>query len=146
MIASITNDSSSTLQSLPDCSSTQDDVFTWTLESKRSFSFRFFYKFLMDGGLQSPLYPNFWKVDCPSKITLFYWLASENKISTLTNLTIKGCNIQNASKTCVLCHRNSKTVDHLMIHCAFSERIWSFFMHNINSQSCPHSMVEVWST
>lgn len=61
------------------------------------FSMRSFYLFLEDGGVLSPLYPLFWKVKCPSKITLFL----ANKILTLNNLAKKGCNTLCAKDTCV---------------------------------------------
>lgn len=57
---------------VPDCSSSDEDTCIWTLENKSSFSVRSFYKFLIDGGTQTPLYLNYWKVDWPNKITLFY--------------------------------------------------------------------------
>lgn len=81
-----------------------------------------------------------------AKLQFFCWLASENKILTLTNLAKKGCNIQNGTDTCVLCHKNSEIVDHLLLNCDFSKRIWSFFKHNLNFQSLLHSLTEVWTT
>ena len=100
----------------------------------------------MDGGLRSPLYPQFWKADCPSKVTLFCWLAREDKISTLSNLSKKGCNIQCATDTCVLCHKNSETAEHLLLNCEFSERIWHFFGQILDLQSHPQSLLEVWTS
>lgn len=69
----------------------------------------------------------------------------ENKL-TLTNLAKKGCNVQNATNTCVLCHKNSETVDCLLLHYEFSGRIWSFFKHILNFQSLPYSLTKVWTT
>lgn len=139
------------LQSILDCDNPQENVNIWTLEhnrsfSVRSFSVRSFYKFLVEGGTHSPLHSNFWKMECPSKMTLFCWLARENRILTLVNLTKKGCNLQNAIDTCVLCYKDSKIVDHLLISCEFLEHIWSFFKLNLNIQSLPPSLSEVWTT
>lgn len=77
---------SSLLGAIPDYSSDQEDFYTWTLEKCGSFSAKSFYKFLIDGGMRSPLYSQFWKTRCLSKISLFCWLAWEDKLLTLTNL------------------------------------------------------------
>lgn len=50
------------LSSVPNCSSIQDDVKTWTSESNRIFFVLSFYKFMVDGGIRSPLYHNFGKL------------------------------------------------------------------------------------
>lgn len=97
------------------------------LKETDSFFVYSFYEFFVDGGLRTPLYPSFGKVDCSSKITLFCWLAYENKILTLSNLAKKCCNFQYATDTCVICYQNSETADHLLIHCDFTIRIWFFF-------------------
>lgn len=134
------------LQSLPDCSSPLEDESAWTLEKNCSFSVRSFYNFLVDGGMRSPLSSSFWKVDCPSKVTLFCWLASDNKILTLSNLAKKRCNFHNATDTCVLCYNDSETVDHLLIHCNFASRIWAFYASYLNLQSFPISLEYFWSS
>ncbi|XP_039113778.1 uncharacterized protein LOC120249347 [Dioscorea cayenensis subsp. rotundata] len=134
----------SLIQSIPNCSSSEEDTNIWTLDRNHTFSVRSFYKFLVDGGLRTPLYPSFWKVECPSKVTLFCWLANDNKISTLSNLGKKGCNFQNATYTCVMCYKNSETVDHLLIHCDFASRIWAYYLNVLNSHSSPNSLDQVW--
>ncbi|XP_039140503.1 uncharacterized protein LOC120277716 [Dioscorea cayenensis subsp. rotundata] len=134
------------IQSIPECSSSQEDLYIWTLERNCSFSVRSFYKFLVDGGLRTPLYPSFWKVDCPSKVTLFCWLANDNKIPSMSNLAKIGCNFQKATNTCVLCYNNSETVDHLLIHCEFASRIWAFYVNNLHLLTAPISLDQVWIT
>lgn len=109
----------------------QDDVPILTLESNRTFSVKSFCQFLVDGGVRSLFYSHFWKVGCPSKITFLCWLAWDNKILTLTNLAKKDCSIQCAIDTFVLHHRCLESVDHLMLKCDFTDRIWHFFKHNL---------------
>lgn len=69
----------------------------------------------MDGEMHSALYPQFWKFECLSKISLFCWLASEDRILTLANLAKKGCNTQNATDTYVLCYKHMETANHLLL-------------------------------
>ncbi|XP_039141256.1 uncharacterized protein LOC120278572 [Dioscorea cayenensis subsp. rotundata] len=129
----------------PECSHNQDDILSWALEKSGNFSVKSFYKFLIDGGLRSPLYSNFWKIRCPSKVTLFCWLAGEEKILTLTNLFKKGFNFQNSTNTCVLCHNASENLQHLFLDCAFTNRIWAFFLQVLDSNSLPQSIPSLWS-
>lgn len=83
------NNFSPLIRAIPDCSRDQEDLFIWTLEKSGSFSIKSFYKFLIGGGIHYPLYSHFWKSKCPSKITLFCWLAREDKLLTLSNLSKK---------------------------------------------------------
>lgn len=99
----------------------------------------------MDGGIHNSLSPPFWGSECPSKITIFCWLACEEKILTLTNLAMRGCKIQNATDTCVLCHEGSKTADHLLLKCIFATCIWAFSRQTLNLHSQPVSLSEVWT-
>ncbi|XP_039120377.1 uncharacterized protein LOC120256778 [Dioscorea cayenensis subsp. rotundata] len=116
------------------------------LEKCGTFTVKSFYKFLIDGGTRSPLYPLFWKIRCPSKITLLSWLAGEDKILTLSNIFKKGCNFQHSTDTCVLCHNSSETLQHLFIDCEFSKRIWAFFYHSLDSSSLPQSIPYLWTS
>ncbi|XP_039138867.1 uncharacterized protein LOC120276209 [Dioscorea cayenensis subsp. rotundata] len=117
----------------------QDDSPNWVLEKNGKFTVKSFYKFLIDSGLYSPLYSHFWKTRSPSKITLFCWLAGEDKILTLTNLFKRRCNFQNTSDICVLCHNASEDLDHLFLNCTFSNRIWHFFFNSL-TQSSLHNL------
>lgn len=54
----------------------------------------------MDGEMHSALYPQFWKFECLSKISLFCWLASEDR---------------NATDTYVLCYKHLETANHLLL-------------------------------
>lgn len=88
---------------------------------------------------------DFW-VSCPSKISLFCCLASENKILTLVNIAKRDCNSQNATDTCVLCHKDLETVDHLFLPCEVSKRIWVFFEQTLNIHPHAHFLSEIWTT
>lgn len=79
-------------------------------------------------------------------INFFCWLARDNKNLTITNIVKKRCNIRCATDTCVLCHRNSKHMDHLLLNCNFSNRIWHFIKQNLGFYSQPRSISNVWTS
>jgi hypothetical protein len=64
----------------------------------------------------------FWKWDLPLKIKLFIWLAVENKILSWDNLQLKGWE---GPSSCHLCKKESETINHLMIHCIFTKKVWA---------------------
>lgn len=106
---------------IPNCSSNHEDLKIWNLENSKNLSVCSFYKYLIDGCLQSALYPQFWKTECPSKISFFCQLASEDRILNIVNIAKKDCNTQSATNTYVLCHKDSETADHLLLQCEVSE-------------------------
>lgn len=79
---------------LPDCSHDQEDFFTWTLDKSVIFTIKSYYNFLIDDRSRSPLQSQFWKIRCPSKISLSCWISQDDKILTLSNFFKKGCNIE----------------------------------------------------
>ncbi|KAJ0970594.1 hypothetical protein J5N97_018553 [Dioscorea zingiberensis] len=54
------------------------------------FSVKSLYEFLVDGGLRCPIQHDFWGIACPTKVKLFAWLAWDNKLLTLNNLSKRG--------------------------------------------------------
>lgn len=62
------------------------------------------------------------KGGCPKKINLFNWLAWDNKILTLVNLALLRCNLL-PTPTCVMCHVDIETIDHLLLHCPIASHI-----------------------
>lgn len=82
------------------------------LTGNDAFMVKSFYGFLNDGGLLCQVAQFFWRNLCPKKITIFNWLAWNNKILTLTNLETRRCN-RLPTATCVMCHSAIETADHL---------------------------------
>jgi hypothetical protein len=70
-----------------------------------------------------------WKI--PLKIKLFNWLANENKIPTWDNLLRKGWMGPNI---CQLCNRDAESVQHLFIHCHFTQ-VWDKIAIDLNTTS-----------
>jgi hypothetical protein len=52
----------------------------------------------------------------------FIWLAVANKILTWDNLQLKGWE---GPSCCHLCKKESETVNHLLIHCIFTKKVWN---------------------
>ncbi|CAN1229732.1 hypothetical protein LINPERPRIM_LOCUS3181 [Linum perenne] len=65
-----------------------------------------------------------WIHHVPSKIQCFLWMAFHGKIETIDNLQRRGFQLPNR---CVLCCSDVETIDHLLIHCSFSTKVWKMF-------------------
>lgn len=120
-----------------------NDEKRWKLTANGKFSVKTFYNFLNDGGMRCPGSPIILKGDCPKKINLFNWLAWDNKILTLENLALRRCNFFH-STTCVMCHANVETADHLLIHCPMALHIWNYFGHLYEARRIPMSLKDLW--
>lgn len=57
---------------------------------------------------------------------MFDWFARDNKILTLGNLALRRCNLLH-SITCVMCHADVESADHLLIYCPVASSIWNYF-------------------
>lgn len=90
-----------------------EDKKSWRLTSNNAFTVKSFYHFLNDGGLRCRWSPIILKGSCPRKINLFNWLAWDNKILSLENLALRGCNLFQTS-TCVMCHAGEELTNHLL--------------------------------
>ncbi|XP_026428290.1 uncharacterized protein LOC113324181 [Papaver somniferum] len=66
----------------------------------------------------------------PPKIQFFMWTAAQNLITTTVNLIRRGCQLQNIM--CSLCNAHPETVDHLLLHCSYSHKVWSYFIRGLN--------------
>ncbi|GMP59190.1 hypothetical protein CsSME_00022569 [Camellia sinensis var. sinensis] len=67
------------------------------------------------------LWKGVWVPSSPSKVAFFVWTASLGGILTIDNLIRHGHIFVN---WCCLCGRASELVDHLLIHCPVSSRLW----------------------
>ncbi|XP_039126955.1 uncharacterized protein LOC120263117 [Dioscorea cayenensis subsp. rotundata] len=115
----------------------------WTLTGNGSFSVKSFYNFLNDGGLRCPVADFFWRQLCPKKINIFNWLAWKNKILSLENLARRCCN-RLPTATCVLCHANLESVDHLFFQCSFARQVWNYFVQLLQLPDPPSTITSAW--
>lgn len=113
---------------------------TWSLSDPGEFSVNSLYKFTSRGGVLSPNYPLIWKSVYPSKVKIFTWLLSLNKLNTKANLYKKGWQ---GNLECVLCLKEVEDSDHLFFTCDFSATIWSFMRENFDHNGWPNSIHEL---
>lgn len=84
-----------------------------------------------------------WKIDFPLKIKIFNWLALNNKILTMENQVKRGCN-SIFTAICVHCLVIIETMDHLLLNCLFTARIWMHYTTIFNVPSILTTMKDVW--
>ncbi|XP_039118577.1 uncharacterized protein LOC120254543 [Dioscorea cayenensis subsp. rotundata] len=120
-----------------------EDLKRWRLSSNGVFSVKSFYSFLVDGGIRCPWTPVILKGSCPRKVNLINWLAWEDKILSLENLALRRCNLL-PSTTCVMCHSNVESTNHLFLQCPVALHVWGFFGHLFDVRSNPSSMRDLW--
>ncbi|CAN0838702.1 LINE-1 retrotransposable element ORF2 protein [Linum grandiflorum] len=65
-----------------------------------------------------------WNALVPTKISCFTWLAFLDSIATIDNLRRRGLIVPNR---CVLCCQSEESVSHLLLHCPFTAKVWSWF-------------------
>ena len=106
------------------------DKHIWKLTSNSRFSVPFFYRFLIDSGKLCRITLIILKCFCFQKISAFNWLVWDNKILTLDNLTVQGCN-KLPIATCTLCHCAIETSNYLFIHCPIAIGTWAHFLRSL---------------
>ncbi|XP_028052432.1 uncharacterized protein LOC114256937 [Camellia sinensis] len=77
-------------------------------------------KCVVDGTFVYP-WKNVWVSGTPSKVAFFVWTASLGRILTIDNLIRHGHILVN---WCCLCSQAVESVDHFLIHCSVSSRLW----------------------
>lgn len=104
-----------------------------------------FYNFLVDWGPHCLVSRFFCREGCSKKITHFNWLAWKNKILTLENLEKKRCN-RMPTATCVVCHSDIESGDHLFIQCSFACRIWDYIISLLHLPEPPALVKNLWDS
>lgn len=120
-----------------------EDRRLWRLSSNGSFTVKSFYNFLNDRGLHCRWTPTILKSCCPKKVNLFNWLAWDNKILTLENLTLRRCNLL-PTNTCVMCHAEAESSTHLFTLCSVAYCIWGHFRQFFGIRASPVSLSDLW--
>lgn len=70
------------------------------------------------------LHLSIWSRSWPHKIGFFLWLMYHKRLATMDTLYKKGKPIVNG---CLLCCKDSETVEHHLFNCSFSFQIWKHF-------------------
>ncbi|XP_020253791.1 uncharacterized protein LOC109830842 [Asparagus officinalis] len=104
--------------------STHSDIPIWSLTTNGMYSVKSFYQLLNFRGIKSPFYKVIWKNAIPSKVSVFIWLLSMNKLHTKDNLLMKGWH---GDFICIFCGLEPETRDHLFFSCCRTTQVWGHF-------------------
>ena len=98
------------------------DSMKWNHTKSGMFEVRSFYGLLSGRGNAQFPWKNVWKPKIPSKVAFFMWLAAHDKNLSIDNLRRRR---HYMVEWCFMCKRDSKTGDHLFLHCAYARELWS---------------------
>jgi hypothetical protein len=101
--------------------SNNNDKLCWKPTPQLGFKVSSYYEVLNRREDYTFPWKSIWKPKVPSRVSFFVWVASLGKILTADNL--RTWNIILVS-WCCLCKADGETVDHLLLHCAFSKEVW----------------------
>ncbi|XP_020247962.1 uncharacterized protein LOC109825521 [Asparagus officinalis] len=94
------------------------------------------YRFIMDRGHRYPYNVVVWNKLLPSKVRLFTWIFSLNRLKTKDRLVAQGWL---ADTNCPFCD-DHESHDHLFLSCNFSKQIWVPCLSKIGIVSLPTSI------
>jgi ribonuclease HI len=70
-----------------------------------------------------------WRWAIPLKLKLFIWLAGKEKSLTWDVLRRRGWE---GPGICLLCSRASEDIHHLLVHCSFTQSVWSLVLNHLS--------------
>ncbi|XP_020253777.1 uncharacterized protein LOC109830826 [Asparagus officinalis] len=120
--------------------SNQVDIPLWSLTSNGLFSVKSLYDFLISRGIKSSTYSIVWNPLLPSKIQIFTWLLSMNRLHTKDNLLKKGWQ---GDPLCVFCKSNPETAEHIFFSCNFASNVWKHFSDYHLPFTWPYSLEDL---
>ncbi|CAL8997556.1 unnamed protein product [Prunus brigantina] len=85
-----------------------------------------------EGEVFSP-YAQILKAKTPPKVKIFVWQAVLGKLNTGDTLQRHCPYMCLSPHWCVLCNRAGESVDHLLLHCPFSIKLWEMLLKEINT-------------
>jgi hypothetical protein len=107
----------------------EPDALIWGYESKWLYSSHSFYAIINYTGVKLVYIPAIWNIVVPSKIQLFLWLLSHNKLAMVDNLNKKGFA---KPAHCCFCSED-ESVLHLLFECAVTRAIWEYVQKFLES-------------
>ena len=104
-------------------SGTDGDRLRWKLTKNGDFTIRSYHHKLQ--GSSSVVFPwkGIWKIKAPRRVSFFVWIAAWDRILTGDNLRLRGFDFVD---WCIMCRCCGETVDHLLLHCGKTYRLWCF--------------------
>jgi hypothetical protein len=73
-----------------------------------------------------------WRWEIPLKLKLFFWLAGKEKTLTWDLLRRRGWE---GPGICLLCSSATEDIHHLLIHCPFTQLVWSHVIKKLSLQT-----------
>jgi hypothetical protein len=67
-----------------------------------------------------------WKINVPSKVSIFGWRLLLEKLPTREALHTKGIITNSHERNCVFCSREVEDINHIFFTCSVSAQIWSY--------------------
>ena len=67
-----------------------------------------------------------WRTKIPYKVYYFTWLLAKEEVLTHVNLNKRKHNL---CSRCYLCKEQVETVNHLFLHCKWTDQLWQMFIH-----------------
>ena len=92
-----------------------------------------------------PLWKRLWHLNLLAKIKIFAWRACVNRLPFREKLCARGIN---TAKDCPICNKELESIHHVLLHCEFAIRVWSFWANGVqliqrNNWSFPDSAVYI---
>ncbi|XP_020420593.1 uncharacterized protein LOC18774736 [Prunus persica] len=78
-------------------------------------------------------YTQIWKAKTPPKVKIFVWQAVLGKLNTGDTLQRRCPYLCISPHWCALCNKAGQSVDHLLIHCPFSLKLWETLLKEVNT-------------
>ncbi|XP_020262570.1 uncharacterized protein LOC109838550 [Asparagus officinalis] len=100
------------------------DVPKWSFTSNGCFSVKSFYDFLNTRCVMFAFHKVVWNPILPSKVQIFSWFLSMNRLHTKDNLIKKGWQ---GDSLCIFCGIQPETCNHIFFSCSTAKKVWKHF-------------------
>ncbi|VVA25489.1 Hypothetical predicted protein, partial [Prunus dulcis] len=80
-----------------------------------------------------PPYTQIWKAKTPLKVKIFVWQAVLGKLNTGDTLQRRCPYLCMSPHWCALCNMAGDSVNHLLLHCPFSLKLWETLLQEVNT-------------
>uniref|UniRef100_M1CC58 Reverse transcriptase zinc-binding domain-containing protein n=1 Tax=Solanum tuberosum TaxID=4113 RepID=M1CC58_SOLTU len=106
----------------------EQDRLIWKGERKGEFTVSSAYRELRPSEEQQAGWPwrMIWRTKIPYKVNFFTWLLAKEEVLTHENLNKRKHNL---CSRCYLCEEQVETVNHLFLHCKWTDQLWQMFIH-----------------
>ncbi|WMV14448.1 hypothetical protein MTR67_007833 [Solanum verrucosum] len=121
----------------------EEDRLVWKGERGGEFTVKSAYRELRSTEEQHAGWPwrMIWKTEIPYKVNYFTWLLAKQAVLTHENLNKRKPNLRSS---CYLCEEQVETVNHLFLHCKWTDQLWQMFIQKRKIKwTKPRSIIEV---